>query len=55
MNNAKEENAAHTDADSSRPTDLADSDQQDQPQLVSRKDDATDLEFADHLSSNKTH
>jgi len=54
MNNAKEENAALTDADSTRPADLADSDLQELPLLVSRKDDATDLEFADQLSSNKT-
>jgi len=53
-NNAKEENAARTDADSTRPTDLAASDQQDHHLLVSRRDDATDSEFADQPSSNKT-
>jgi hypothetical protein len=54
MNNVKEDFAALTDADSTRPTDLADSDQQELPKLVSRKDDAMDSEFADQLSSNKT-
>jgi len=54
MNNAKVETADHTDADSTRPTDLADSDLQELPLLVSRKDDAMDSEFADQLSSNKT-
>jgi len=55
MNNAKVETAAHTDADFTRPTELADSDLQELPQLVSRKDDAMASEFADQLSSNKTH
>jgi len=54
MNNAKVALAVHTDADSTRPTDLVDSDPLDLPQLASRKDDATDLVFADQLSSNKT-
>jgi len=54
LNNAKEDFAAHTDADSTRPTDLADSDLQELPKLVSRKEDAMDSEFADQLSSNKT-
>jgi len=53
-NNAKEDFAALTDADSTRPTDLADSDQQELLKLVSRKDDAMDSELADQLSSNKT-
>jgi len=54
MNNAKEENAAHTDADSTQPTDLADSEPQELPKHASRKDDAMDSEYADHLLSNKT-
>jgi len=55
VNNAKVEIAAHIDANSTRPVDLADSDLQDHPQHASRKDDAMDSEFADQLSSNKTH
>jgi len=52
--NAKVENAASTDADTTRPTELVDSDLQDHPLLVSRRDDATVSEFADQPSSNKT-
>jgi len=52
--NAKEVNVAHTDADSTRPTDHAVSDLQEPQKLASRKDDATDWEFADLPLSNKT-
>jgi len=54
MNNAKEENAAHTDADSTRPTDHVVSDLQEFHLHVLRNDDAMDSVFADQLSSNKT-
>jgi len=52
--NAKEVNVAHTDANSTEPTDHAVSDLQEPPKLASRKDDATDWESADQLLSNKT-
>jgi hypothetical protein len=54
MKNVKEENVAHTDADSSLPTRLAASDLQEPQSLASRKDDATDWVFADLPLSNKT-
>jgi len=54
MRNAKEENAAHTDADTTRPTDHVASDPLEPPRLASRRDDATVWESADPPSSNKT-
>jgi hypothetical protein len=53
LNNVKEELAVLTDVDFTKRTDHVDSDQQEQPKPVSRRDDATDLEFVDRLSSNK--
>jgi len=54
MNNVKVEIVAHIDANSTRPTDLVDSDLQELLLLVPRNDDAMDSEFADQPSSNKT-
>jgi len=54
VNNAREELAALTDADFTKPTDHAASDQQELPKLALERDDATDSEFADLPSLNKT-
>jgi len=54
MKNAKVVLAAHTDADTTRPTDHVASDLQELLILASRKDDATVWESADQPSSNKT-
>jgi len=52
--NAKEETAVLTDANTTRQTDLVDSDLQVLLKLALRRDDATDWESADQPSSNKT-
>jgi len=53
MKNAKEVLAAHTDANTTEPTDLVASDLQEHLILALRRDDATDWEFADQPLSNK--
>jgi hypothetical protein len=55
VNNAREEYAALTDANFTKPTDLAVSDLQELLRHALRNKDVTDREFADQPSSNKTH